>query len=268
MTELLTPENLVALITLIVLEIILGVDNVIFIAVLSGNLPEKQQENGRRLGIALAVVSRIILLLGIGFIIQLTEPLFELFGHEFTARDLIVVGGGLFLIGKSSWEIFHKLEGEEQAHSTKRDVMSMASFLFQIILLDLVFSLDSVITGIGITPVIPIIVIAIIVAAVVMVLFSGVIARFVEKHPSMKILALSFLIMIGVLLVAEGINPHAVEDLQLRNYVYFAMAFAFAIELINIRIRNTSNPVHLHNTWLNPDLPSEDTDGDLYASPD
>jgi predicted tellurium resistance membrane protein TerC len=236
------------------LELVLGIDNVIFIAILSENLPEEQRDLGRRLGIGLAVGSRIVLLLGISFIMRLTEPVIEPFGNPISGRDLILLIGGLFLIGKSTREIHDKLEAEEHSRGTRKGVATMASVVSQIILIDVVFSLDSVITAVGISGVLAVMIPAIVIAAVVMLFASGGISRFVTRHPTMKMLALSFLIMIGAMLVIEGWNAEAAHDLHLKNYAYFAMAFSFVVELLNIRVRTrASEPVKLHNQ---PSLPA------------
>lgn len=257
MADLFTSQNLVAFLTLLALEIVLGIDNVIFIAILASKLPAGEQDRARRLGIALAVISRLILLLGINFILQLTEPLFNLFNaHEgISGRDLILLVGGLFLIGKSTYEIHEKLEALDKGHNAPARVSSLTAVIIQILLVDVVFSLDSVITAVGVSGHLAVMVPAVIIAAGVMLVFSGGISRFVEKHPTMKILALAFLILIGVLLVIEGWNEAVVEENHLKNYAYFAMAFSFLIELINLRLRRTpSDPVKLHNQ---PTLPQE-----------
>lgn len=244
--ELLSAENLVALFTLLMLEIVLGIDNVIFIAILSGKLPQNQQARARSTGISLAVITRIVLLFSITWIMRLTEPLFALGGHGISGRDLILLVGGLFLIGKSTFEIHEKLESTE--HTSGAVVAaSFASVIFQIILVDIVFSLDSVITAVGISGNLWVMVPAVVIAAGVMLFFAGPISAFVEKHPTMKILALAFLILIGFLLVLEGWLGHAVEELHLKNYAYFAMAFSFTVELINLRLRKSSEPVTLKN---------------------
>lgn len=244
--ELFSAENLVALLTLLMLEIVLGIDNVIFIAILSGKLPQNQQARARSTGISLAVITRIILLFSITWIMRLTEPLFSLGSHGISGRDLILLVGGLFLIGKSTFEIHEKLESTE--HTSGAVVAaSFASVIFQIILVDIVFSLDSVITAVGISGNLWVMVPAVVIAAGVMLFFAGPISGFVEKHPTMKILALAFLILIGFLLVLEGWLGHAVEELHLKNYAYFAMAFSFVVELINLRLRKSSHPVTLKN---------------------
>ena len=251
MTELLQPESLVALLTLVLLEIVLGIDNVIFIAILSGKLPPSQQARARSTGIGLAVFARIALLFSITWIMRLTHPLFTLFDHGLSGRDLILLVGGLFLIGKSTFEIHEKLEAGQHT-GTARATATFASVIAQIILIDIVFSLDSVITAVGISGNLWVMVPAVVVAAAVMLFFSGSIAAYVERHPTMKILALAFLILIGFLLVLEGWLHEAVEELHLKNYAYFAMAFALAVEMINLRVRQESQPVHLHSR-----LPSE-----------
>jgi len=252
MIELFTPENMIALLTLLVLEIVLGIDNVIFIAILSGKLPKEEQPRARNIGIGLAVVSRIVLLFAINWIMRLQEPLFSLFGHGLSGRDLILLIGGLFLIGKSTYEIHEKLEAAEHSRTSKV-VASFAAVITQIVLVDVVFSLDSVITAVGISGNMWVMVPAIVIAAAVMLIFAGSISRFVEKHPTMKILALAFLIMIGSLLVIEGWNPELAHEYHLKNYIYFAMAFSFLLELINMRMRGQSEPVHLKNRPEMPD---------------
>lgn len=254
--ELFSSSNLIALITLIALEIVLGIDNVIFIAILAGKLPPNQQDRARQIGIGLAVGSRILLLLAISWVIGLTEPLFSIFGHEFSGRDLILLAGGTFLIAKSTFEIHDKMEAlDDREERTVAKATTMLSVIVQIIIIDLVFSLDSVITAVGISGELPVMIAAIMVAAVVMLVFSGVISRFVEQHPTMKVLALAFLILIGVLLVIEGWNAEVVEEFHLKNYAYFAMVFAFLVEVVNMRFRKTDHPVKLHNR---PHLPPEE----------
>ena len=245
--ELFSAENLVAFLTLLMLEIVLGIDNVIFIAILSGKLPHKQQARARSTGISLAVITRILLLFSIAWIMRLTEPLFSLGGHGISGRDLILLVGGLFLIGKSTFEIHEKLESTEHTQTVKI-VASFASVIFQIILVDIVFSLDSVITAVGISGNLWVMIPAVVIAAGVMLFFAGSISSFVEKHPTMKILALAFLILIGFLLVLEGWLHEEVADLHLKNYAYFAMAFSFGVELINLRLRKSDHPVALKNT--------------------
>jgi predicted tellurium resistance membrane protein TerC len=247
MEQLFTPDNLVAFLTLTLLEIVLGIDNVIFIAILSSKLPVEQQARARSTGIGLAVITRIILLLGITWIMQLTEPLLPIFGNDLSGRDLILLVGGLFLIGKSTYEIHERLEVEEHSRVAKV-VASFTAVILQIVLIDIVFSLDSVITAVGISGNLWVMVPAVVIAAAIMLLFAGAISNFVERHPTMKMLALAFLILIGVMLVIEGWNAEVAHELHLKNYAYFAMAFSFLVELINLRARGTGQaPVHLHN---------------------
>lgn len=247
MAELFTAQNLVAFLTLLVLEIVLGIDNVIFIAILAGKLPPNQQDKGRRLGIGLAVVSRVLLLLGISWVQTLTTPLFELFANPVSGRDIILLLGGLFLIGKSTFEIHEKLEALDTTHRTEQVAATLGAVVVQVIIIDLVFSLDSVITAVGISGNLAVMIPAIVIAAAVMLFFSGSISHFVEQHPTMKVLALAFLILIGSLLVIEGWNPEVMEEYHLKNYAYFAMAFSFFVELVNIRVRKQGKPVQLHN---------------------
>lgn len=247
MEELFTTTNLVALLTLTTLEIVLGIDNVIFIAILSSKLPVEQQARARSLGIGLAVITRILLLLGITWVMALTQPLLTLFDNGLSGRDLILLIGGLFLIGKSTHEIHEKLEASEHNQAAKV-VSTFTAVIIQIVLIDVVFSLDSVITAVGISGVLWVMVTAILIAAAVMLFFAGSISRYVEKHPTMKILALAFLILIGSMLLIEGWNAEAAHDLHLKNYAYFAMAFSFMIEMINLQLRKRSTtPVQLHN---------------------
>lgn len=248
-------ESIVALLTLTALEIVLGIDNVIFIAILAAKLPVDQQGKARSLGIGLAVITRILLLLSITWVMGLTEPLFAPFGHEISGRDLILLVGGMFLIAKSTNEIHDKLEAQEHGGHATRAVTSMASVIAQVMLIDVVFSLDSVITAVGISNQLWVMITAIVIAAGMMIFFAGRISRFVEQHPTMKILALAFLILIGALLVIEGWDQEAAEGLHLKNYAYFAMAFSVVIELINMRVRKQGEPVQLHNRP--PSVPTE-----------
>lgn len=248
MAELFTAEHLVAFVTLLVLEIVLGVDNVIFISILAGKLPPEQRARARALGIGLAVVTRILLLLSITFIMRLTTPIITVLGNGLSGRDLILLIGGLFLIGKSVHEIHDKLEAHEHVEGQVRQHASFSAVIIQIVLMDIIFSLDSVITAVGISGELAIMITAVIVAAGVMIAFAGPISNFVEKHPTMKMLALAFLIMIGAVLVFEGWNSEAAHELHIKNYVYFAMAFAFVIEMLNMRLRKSAaEPVKLHN---------------------
>jgi predicted tellurium resistance membrane protein TerC len=231
MEHLLTTEGLVSLLTLTFLEIVLGIDNVVFISILSGKLPAEQQGKARKLGIALALVARILLLLTIDWIISLKDPFFTINNFELSFRDLILIAGGLFLIGKSTSEIHAKLEGSGE-HAKGVKALTLGSALAQIILIDLVFSLDSILTAIGLVENVIIIIIAIVISLAVMLIFSKAISKFIQKHPAMKILAISFLIMIGTLLVVEGLHFHVP-----RGYIYFSMAFALGVEFLNMKIR-------------------------------
>jgi predicted tellurium resistance membrane protein TerC len=250
MAELFTTQNLVAFLTLTALEIVLGIDNVIFIAILSGKLPIEQQARARSLGIGLAVATRILLLLAITWVMRLTTPLFL----DLSGRDLILIVGGMFLIGKSTYEIHERIEATEHTARPVPRVVSFSSVIIQIVLVDIIFSLDSVITAVGISGNLWVMVPAVVIAAGVMLFFAGAISGFVERHPTMKILALAFLILIGTLLVIEGVLPDVAHEYHLKNYAYFAMAFSFAVELVNLRFRSGSQPVQLHNQ---PTLPEE-----------
>jgi predicted tellurium resistance membrane protein TerC len=231
-THLLTTDNLVALATLTAMEVVLGIDNVVFLAIVAGKLPARQQPLARRLGLTLALGIRILLLLTITWIMGLTAPLFALLGRPVSGRDLILLGGGLFLIAKATWEIYDKLEVEHAEAATGRGRGAFWWTLAQILLLDIVFSLDSVITAVGMANEVAIMVVAMVLAMVVMLVSAGSISDFVERHPSIKILALSFLLLIGVMLVAEGMGTH-----MEKGYVYFAMAFALFVEVLNMRYR-------------------------------
>jgi len=237
------PESLIALLTLTVLEIVLGIDNIIFISILSGKLPKEQQNKARLTGLALAMVMRILLLFSIMWIMKLTLPLFAVFGKEISGRDLILIGGGLFLLAKSTFEIHDKLEGEEHAKASKA-VKSFASVIVQIMLLDIVFSLDSVITAVGMAQELIIMILAVIIAVIVMMVSAKGISEFVEKHPTVKMLALSFLLLIGFSLVAEGLGQHIPK-----GYIYFAMAFSVFVEMLNLKMKSKAKPVELRNRF-------------------
>jgi predicted tellurium resistance membrane protein TerC len=239
MDAFLTYDGLLALVTLTFLEVILGVDNVIFISILSGKLPAHQQLSARRTGLMGAMVMRILLLLSIAWIIRLTEPLFTV-GWEISGRDLILIGGGLFLIGKATVEIHDRLEGE-QAHGTARVAPSFAAVIGQIMALDLVFSLDSVITAVGMADDISIMVAAVVLAVGIMMVSAESISGFVNRHPTVKVLALSFLLLIGLSLVGDGLDMHIPK-----GYIYFAMGFSVFVEMINLRVRGSAAPVELH----------------------
>jgi predicted tellurium resistance membrane protein TerC len=239
------PANWVALATLVTLELVLGVDNIIFISILSGKLPPEQQQRARSTGIALAVGSRILLLLSISWVIGLTEPLFTIWEFHISGRDLILILGGLFLLGKSTHEIHQKLEGQE-GHESSKVYPSFASVIIQILLLDVVFSLDSVITAVGMVDEIVIMIISVVIAAAVMVVSAQPISNFVDKHPTIKMLALSFLLLIGFTLIVEGLHQHIPK-----GYIYFAMGFSILVELLNMQLRKKSaTPVKLHEPYV------------------
>jgi predicted tellurium resistance membrane protein TerC len=244
MDALFTSSSLVALITLTFLEIVLGVDNVIFISILSSNLPESQQGRARRTGLLAAMMMRILLLLSIVWIIRLTAPLFFILGRPISGRDLILIGGGLFLLAKATTEIHERLEGEE-GRSSARVRPSFAAVITQIVVLDIVFSLDSVITAVGMAEEISIMVTAVILAVGVMIFSARPISAFVNRHPTVKVLALSFLLLIGISLVGEGLGMHIPK-----GYIYFAMGFSVFVELINLRVRRVVAPVHLHEPYV------------------
>ena len=225
------PEIWISLLTLTVLEIVLGIDNIVFISILAGKLPKEQQKKARQTGLGLALVTRILLLCGLAWMVKLTAPLLTLFDHNFSGRDLILLAGGLFLIYKATHEIHGKLEGED-GEVTRKLPPTFLSVLVQILLLDLVFSLDSVITAVGMAQKLGVMIAAVIVAVVFMLFFSGHISRFIDKHPTLKVLALSFLLMIGGTLVMEGFGKEVHK-----GYIYFAMAFSAAVETLNIRMR-------------------------------
>ena len=231
------PSSWVALATLTALEIVLGIDNIIFISILTGKLPQRKQNRARIGGLALAMVSRIALLFTLTWIMRLTRPLFTILGNEISGRDLILIGGGVFLLVKSTLEIHEKLEGEGETRVEKRAGASYPSVLVQIALLDVVFSFDSVITAIGMANELSIMVAAVVIAVLVMMAASGGISRFVEGHPTIKILALSFLFLIGVILIADGFGRNIPK-----GYIYFALAFSVGVEMINLKIRRQAPP--------------------------
>jgi predicted tellurium resistance membrane protein TerC len=227
------PQAWIALVTLTALEIVLGIDNIVFISILTGKLHEDQRQKGRIIGLALAMIMRILLLLTLAWVVRLTAPMFTVFGNEISGRDLILIAGGLFLLGKATHEIHEKLEGEVG----ERKIIGSATFasvMFQIVLLDIVFSLDSVITAVGMVRQIPVMVIAIILAVLFMMLFAKPIGDFVENHPTVKMLALSFLLLIGMALVADGLDFHIPK-----GYIYFAMGFSVFVEALNLRLHKT-----------------------------
>jgi len=238
------PQSWIALLTLTALEIVLGIDNIIFISILAGKLPKHQQGRARSLGLLMAMFTRILLLLSLNWIAQLTTPIFEIFHHPISGRDLILLIGGLFLLGKATLEIHDKLEGKE-GHSSAKVKVSFTSVLVQIILLDIVFSLDSVITAVGMANEIGVMITAVIIAVLLMMFASSPISRYIEGRPTLKILALSFLLLIGVNLVAEGLHFHIPK-----GYTYFAMFFSFFVEMLNLRLRpKEREPVHLRQRF-------------------
>jgi predicted tellurium resistance membrane protein TerC len=242
MTDYLTTESLMALLTLTSLEVVLGIDNVIFIAILAGKLPEEQRDYARKMGLAIAVVSRAMLVLAIGFVMQLNQPLFSAFRTGFSGKDLILILGGLFLLGKATYEIHHKVEKSGESHEATPAITSLRAVLIQVLIIDVVFSLDSVITAVGmtegLTSPIPIMIAAIVISVIVMLAFSKAIVTFIERHPAIKILALSFLLLIGTLLVAEGFHQKIPK-----GYVYFAMAFSLGVEVLQMRMVKSASRI-------------------------
>jgi len=248
------PQIWIAFATLTVLELVLGIDNVIFISILSGKLPAEQQARARYIGLSLALGMRVLLLLSLSWIIGLTAPLFSISSYEISGRDLVLIIGGLFLIGKSTHEIHGSLEGEE-GEASKKIFSSFVSVIIQITLLDIVFSLDSVITAVGMVSTqfgaaaIWIMIAAVVISIIAMMAFAGPIGAFVQRHPTIKMLALSFLLLIGVTLIAEGFHQHIPK-----GYIYFAMAFSVLVEVLNMRLRKRAGkPVHLHNAFSDED---------------
>jgi predicted tellurium resistance membrane protein TerC len=239
----LSAHGLIALATLTLLEVVLGVDNVIFISILAGKLPVNHQARARRLGLMAAMVMRILLLFSLAWIIRLTEPLFSVFGHEISGRDLILLGGGLFLLAKATLEIHERLEGEE-GHGSSKVYPTFGAVILQIMLLDIVFSLDSVITAVGMADELAIMVAAVVIAVGIMMVSAGTISDFVGRHPTVKMLALSFLMLIGLSLVGEGLELHIPK-----GYIYFAMGFSIFVETINLRLRQ-GTPVKLHQPYV------------------
>jgi predicted tellurium resistance membrane protein TerC len=235
-----SPETWIALLTLTVLEIVLGIDNIVFISILAGKLPAKQQRRARTLGLAVAMITRILLLLSLTWIMRLTAPLIHVLGQPVSGRDLILIGGGLFLLWKSTHEIHEKLEGEAGRQNVTGRV-TFGAVLTQIALLDIVFSLDSVITAVGMARQLGVMVAAIVIAVAVMLLAAGAVSAFVERHPTVKMLALSFLLLIGVTLIADGLGQHIPK-----GYVYFAMGFSVFVEMLNLRAKRAARPVRLH----------------------
>jgi predicted tellurium resistance membrane protein TerC len=246
------PEIWIALATLTFLEIVLGIDNVIFISILSGKLPEAQQPRARRLGLLAAMLMRVLLLFSLAWIIRLTSPWFTVLGQEISGRDLILILGGLFLLGKSTYEIHDRLEGDE-GHASRAVAASFASVIVQIMLLDIVFSLDSVITAVGMVDQLWVMIAAVVISVAIMMISAEPISAFVHRHPTVKMLALSFLLLIGMSLLLEGFDHHIPK-----GYIYFAMGFSVFVEMINLRIRRVTAPVQLHERFA----PDPDTKGE------
>ena len=248
-----TAEGLIALVTLTALELVLGIDNVIFISILAGKLPPGQRDNARRVGLIVAAFSRLALLFSITWLMSLTAPLFGLFGQEVSWRDLILIVGGLFLIYKATTELHQRLEGENDAKGAAVQA-TFAGVLVQVLILDMVFALDSIITAVGLVKQIEIMVAAIILSVVLMLVVAGYIHAFVERHPTIKVLALSFLMMIGMVLIADGFEVHVPK-----GYVYFAMAFSVFVELLNMRMRKAAaeKPVRLREAYREQERPRE-----------
>ena len=238
------PQAWIAFITLVALEIVLGVDNIIFISILAGKLPAGQQNRARIVGLALALVMRIILLFSLSWVIALTAPLFTIWQEEISGRDLILILGGLFLLAKATFEIHENLEGE-RGHASAQVKATFTSVIVQIFLLDAVFSLDSVITAIGMVEQIEIMIAAVVVAIVFMMVFAGPVGSFVQRHPTVKMLALSFLLLIGLTLIVEGFDVHIPK-----GYIYFAMGFSVFVEMLNLRLRRKSDPIKLHERYV------------------
>lgn len=241
------PQTWIAFLTLTVLELVLGIDNIIFISILSGKLPAEQQPRARYIGLTLALGMRVLLLLSLSWVIGLTEPLFTIAKQEVSGRDLVLLVGGLFLIAKSTHEIHGSLEGEE-GESSRKVYSSFTSVIIQIMLLDIVFSLDSVITAVGMVNNLWIMVSAVVVSIIAMMFFAGSIGAFVQRHPTIKMLALAFLLLIGVTLIAEGLHQHISK-----GYIYFAMAFSVFVEILNMKLRKKAAPVVLHNPYSEED---------------
>ncbi|MHC5110399.1 MAG: TerC family protein [Planctomycetota bacterium] len=239
MSELLTVENLLAFLTLTMLEIVLGIDNIVFIAILSGKLDPKLQSKARRLGLGAAMGMRILMLLGISWILSLKKILFTVWDHDLSGKHLILIAGGLFLLGKATYEIHEKLELPDTVKRSTAVVAGFGSAIIQIMLLDVVFSIDSVITAVGMANDVRIMIAAVIVSVAVMMVFANPVCDFIEKHPTMKMLALSFLILIGAMLVAEGLGAHIGK-----GYIYFAMGFSLGVEMLNVRFRNVQSKIN------------------------
>jgi predicted tellurium resistance membrane protein TerC len=244
MDMLFQAETWIALLTLTALEIVLGIDNIVFISILAGKLPEALRARAWRIGLSLAMIMRIALLLSIVWITRLTATLFEVYHHPISGRDLILIAGGLFLLAKSTFEIHDKLEGVE-GRASARVAPSLPSVIVQILLLDLVFSLDSVITAVGMTAIVPVMIAAVVIAVGVMMVSARPLSEFVHRHPTVKMLALSFLLLIGMSLIAEGLGQHISK-----GYIYFAMGFSVFVEMLNLRVRGRRLPVELRQPYV------------------
>ena len=240
------PQIIIGLLTLVVLEVVLGIDNIVFISIMAGKLPAEQQDRARKVGLGVALVTRILLLLSISWVIGLTEPLFSVIGIDVSGRDLILLIGGLFLIYKSTHEIHERLEGDEGKHEQRKVAATFAAVIMQIAVLDIVFSLDSVITAVGMANEIWVMILAVVIAVGIMMLSSTAISNFVNQHPTVKMLALSFLLLIGFSLIVEALHFHIPK-----GYIYFAMGFSILVEVLNLRARAKSKtkPVHLHQPY-------------------
>lgn len=244
------PEAWVALVALTAVEIVLGIDNIIFLSILVAKLPVEQQAKARKIGLGLAMGMRILLLLSLSWLLGFTQPLFEVLGQEISGRDLILVAGGLFLLAKATLEIHGSLEGEEGAASG-RAVVSFAAVIVQVVLLDIVFSIDSVLTAVGMANDIPVMILAVVISVGIMLVAAGGIHEFIERHPTVKMLALAFLVLVGVALIGEGFDSHIP-----RGYIYFAMAFSVGVEMLNIRVRRGApEPVHLRRAYVEDQPP-------------
>lgn len=241
------PETWISLLTLTILEVVLGIDNVVFISILADKLPEADRGKARQIGLGLAMFTRIALLLSISWLIGLTKPLFEIGAFEFSGRDIIMLAGGLFLLGKATFEIHDKLEGEEHVSETDIKATGLVNVVVQILLLDVVFSLDSVITAVGMANQVGVMIAAVVIAVIIMMLSVNTISDFISRHPTIKILALSFLLLIGFSLTAEGLGQEIPK-----GYVYFAMGFSILVEFLNLRMRQNRQPVHLRGTAQYP----------------
>jgi predicted tellurium resistance membrane protein TerC len=256
MEQLLTVDSLVSLLTLIVMEVVLGIDNVIFVSIVMNRLPADQRAKARKWWMILGILIRITLLMFIGWIVRATDPVLNIMGNGLSIRDLIMLGGGLFLLVKTTKEIHHKLEGElpQDENNEKKAATSFMNIMAQIVTIDIVFSFDSIITAVGIAKHVPVMIIAVIIAMITMFLFAERISTFIHQHPTLKMLALSFLVMVGVVLIVEGWAPEQAHELGIKNYVYFAMAFSVVVEILNMQIRKKSakkvRPVELRERLL------------------